>query len=107
MPKPVELFSASYKPDYRLLAKHEEAEYCQYTEREDRIVPETIELPPLLRQFVANETSNPNPRAKIYWQFDHNNIYRLPKEGEKPNIEITMGLGKPVSPNLYKGLESE
>lgn len=29
---------------------------------------------------------------------------RVAEEGEEPNVEITVGLGTPVSPQLYKGL---
>lgn len=29
---------------------------------------------------------------------------RVAEEGEEPNVEITIGLGTPVSPQLYKGL---
>jgi small subunit ribosomal protein S34 len=64
-------------------------------------------MPPLLGQLVAKETGAPAPTIKLHYNLKRNNFYRLPKDGEKPNVEINMQLGKPASPNLYKGLQIE
>lgn len=47
----VELFSVSYKPDYRLVPKSEEAELWERvknTKIEERILPDKGPFPPLL-----------------------------------------------------------
>jgi small subunit ribosomal protein S34 len=52
-PKIVEVCSASYKADYRLLPKDEEEAYCktdsQVTLEKVKILPRTMPFPPLLR----------------------------------------------------------
>lgn len=52
-PKIVEICSASYKPDYRLIPKDEEESYCKTdslgTLEKINILPQTIPFPPLLR----------------------------------------------------------
>ncbi|XP_055627805.1 uncharacterized protein LOC129769509 [Toxorhynchites rutilus septentrionalis] len=100
-PKLVEINSVSYKADYRLLHKHEEQGYCRTLEQEEKIIPREIDMPPLLRDFIAKETGKSNPKLEIRIKPGHNNVYRLAKEGESPNVELSMGIGKPASPSLY------
>ncbi|KAL9699498.1 hypothetical protein quinque_002939 [Culex quinquefasciatus] len=104
-PKLVEIDSVSYKADYRLLHKHEEEAYCQGQARAEKIIPSEIDLPPLLREFVQRETGKVDPKIVVKMKPGHNSIYRLAREGEKPNVNISMGLGKPASPSLYANCE--
>uniref|UniRef100_A0A182QUR8 28S ribosomal protein S34, mitochondrial n=1 Tax=Anopheles farauti TaxID=69004 RepID=A0A182QUR8_9DIPT len=104
-PNPVQIESVSYKADYRLLSKHEEAAYCKFTERQEKIFPREIDLPPLLKEFVARETGKPAPMVPIKLQAGRENRYRLAKEGEQPTVEVTMSIGKPASPSLYANCE--
>ncbi|XP_055913331.1 uncharacterized protein LOC129946970 [Eupeodes corollae] len=102
-PKPVVIYSTTYKADYRLIPKDEEAEYCKSAvQQKEMILPNEIEFPPLLREFVREETGNENPMMKVHFKKNINKLARLAEPGEKPNIEISMGLGKPVSPKLYE-----
>ncbi|XP_055611376.1 uncharacterized protein LOC129757981 [Uranotaenia lowii] len=104
-PKLIEISSVSYKADYRLLHKHEEEAYCRGIEQPVKIVPRDIEMPPLLRQFVQRETGKAEPRIPVRLRESIYNNYRIAREGENPTVEISMGLGKPASPNLYAGCE--
>lgn len=104
--KPVVIESVSYKADYRLLHKHEEDSYCRVNvQQEEKIIPLEIDMPPLLREFVQKETGKINPKIAFNLKPGHNNNYRLAREGEKANVELTMGIGKPASPSLYAGCE--
>lgn len=96
--------STSYKADYRLIPKSEEVEYCKTDKRtEEKILPQKVEFPPLLREFIKEETGDLNPMMKLRLKTNIDKLCRIAKDGEKPNVEINMGLGKPVSPNLYEG----
>lgn len=104
-PKLVEICSTSYKTDYQLVAKDQESTVCKKIEvKDERILPRTIEFPPLLREFIARETGNQNPEIMVKIKANREKIARVANEGETPNIVVTMGLGKPCSPRLYKGL---
>lgn len=102
-PKPVVIFSSSYKADFQLIPKDEEAEYCKASQaiKEVIIAPE-MDLPPLLKEFVSEETKNDSPKMKVHFKQNMNKLSRLAKEGEKPNLEVPIGLGTPVSPKLYE-----
>ncbi|XP_049546097.1 uncharacterized protein LOC125957443 [Anopheles darlingi] len=104
-PHPVQVESVSYKADYRLLSKHEEESYCKLVERQEKIFPREIELPPLLRDFVARETGKPAPMIPIKLKVGRENHYRLANEGERPTVAVTMNIGKPASPSLYANCE--
>lgn len=104
-PKLVEINSVSYKADYRLLHKHEEESYCKAVPREEKVIPREIDLPPLLREFVQKETGKDAPKIAIKLKPGHNNIYRLANEGEKPTVDVSMGIGNPASPRLYANCE--
>ncbi|KAL5292015.1 MRPS34 family protein [Megaselia abdita] len=101
--KPVVIFSSSYKADFKLIPKDEEAEYCKVSNTKKQVIlsPE-MDLPPLLREFVIDETKQTNPRMKVHFKENLNKLSRLAKEGEKPNLEVPIGLGTPVSPKLYE-----
>lgn len=100
-PKPVEIFSASYKADYQLIPKHEEAALCTVTPtRIEKILPNEIELPPLLRTFVEKETGVLNPKVPLKLKHTREKFYRLAKEGEKPTVEVGMGLVRSIDKQL-------
>ncbi len=107
-PKPLLLESATYKSDFKLLPKREEKDYCQIiSDRTDelKIVASTMELPPLLKELVRRETGNENVRMNVRIKKSSNRFYRKAKEGETPTMELPIGIGKPLSPELYKGIE--
>ncbi|XP_045462365.1 28S ribosomal protein S34, mitochondrial [Harmonia axyridis] len=101
---------ASYKADYVLVPKDEEYKYNDDAAAKIRIVPRTVELPPLLKELVKRENlANGEPadkdnKVKVAYVTGPYANYRVAEEGEKPDFEITMGLGTPASPSLYEGI---
>ncbi|XP_040151580.1 uncharacterized protein LOC120893640 [Anopheles arabiensis] len=104
-PNLVQIESVSYKADYRLLSKHEEASYCKLVDRAEKIFPREIDLPPLLQEFIARETGKPAPKVPIKLKAGRESRYRVAQEGEQPTVEVAMNIGKPASPSLYAGCE--
>lgn len=104
--KPIWVSVASYKTDYRLLSKKEEAEYCKTKPIPIKLIAPHMDLPPLLKEFVMKETGNGNPKMKVHMKEKIFTFSRLAKEGETPDIELEMGLGKPhpKGVSLYEGL---
>lgn len=105
----VQLLSTSYKADYQLIPKSKESEYIKRAEAvpqpEQKILPATIECPPLLREFIAAETGQSNAQIPTKILKFKRKTLRIARDGETPNMSISMGLGTPASPNLYKGLD--
>lgn len=105
--KPTIIEAASYKTDFRLLSKKEEKDYCQVIgthSSEEKLLSPEMDLPPLLKELLIKEGKT-NLKMKTVIQKDIlNKKHRIAKEGETPNVEVTINIGKPVSPNLYKGL---
>lgn len=97
----MEIFSASYKADYQLIPKHEEAELCKVSPtRVEKILPTEIELPPLLRAFVEKETGAKNPKIPLKLKHTREKFYRLAKEGEKPTMAVSMSLEGAINDQL-------
>lgn len=40
----------------------------------------------------------------VYNRVSKKTKYRVAEDGEKANVEIVMGLGKPAAPSLYEGV---
>lgn len=105
LPKLVEIYSTSYKTDYQLIPKNKEADVCRpWKEPEMKILPQHIEFPPLFREFIVKETGQQNPQLKVSVKRGREKLVRVAQDGETPNVEISMSLGTPASPNLYKHL---
>lgn len=104
--KPIWTQKVTYKGDYRLLSKKEEASYCTTVEREEKLIAPFMEFPPLLKEFVMKETGLSDVKLKVHHKQQRNSIIRLAKDGEKANVEIAMGVGKPhpTATSLYEGL---
>ncbi|XP_067648411.1 small ribosomal subunit protein mS34-like [Eurosta solidaginis] len=104
-PKPVTIYRTSYKPDYELVPKEEESKYLNNTKKvSEQILATEVEFPPLFREFIRQETGVEEPKMKVHYKLTPNKRVRLAKEGEKPTIKCTMGLGTPASPKLYEGI---
>ncbi|XP_033214840.1 uncharacterized protein LOC117171543 [Belonocnema kinseyi] len=108
----VQLDSSSYKTDYLLIPKEEEERFCKsYTPPTQRILPRTMEFPPLLkeilmRQMKADGKPVTEPRLSVKYNLTNNlQLSRIAKKGETPDFEIKIGLGTPASPNLYKNIK--
>ncbi|EDW17390.1 uncharacterized protein LOC6586649 [Drosophila mojavensis] len=106
-PKPVEIYSTSYKADYELVPVDQEHKYLENKKKVDSVVlPTKIELPPLLREYIKDETGDPNPMINVHFKKTHNKQARLAKDGEQPTLQLSMDMGKPstVGAKLYDGL---
>lgn len=104
-PKPVTILSASYKADYRLVSKDDESKYTfNVNVKPEVILPKTIDFPPLLKQFIIDETKNPHPQMELVVKSNRDKLIRKANEDEKVTVDVVMGLGKPVAPNLYKNV---
>nr|CAD7596660.1 unnamed protein product [Timema genevievae] len=110
-PKPVGLYSVSYKADYRLLHKDEEADYCSFDpveEKPERILPRTALFPPLFRELIVREMKargeplSKEPLLEMRYHKGPCTVARIAREGEVPTVAVGPGLGIPASPQLYQ-----
>ncbi|CAH1964074.1 unnamed protein product [Acanthoscelides obtectus] len=112
MSQPILIESSSYKADYKLIPRDEEAEYCkksmQKTEsKPEHILPRTMEFPPLLKELLIREAEAKGEKIEepklriVYNKRSIRTNYRIAKEGETPTVEFAIGLGEPRSPGLY------
>ncbi|KAM3966261.1 mitochondrial ribosomal protein S34 [Aphomia sociella] len=112
LPNLTEIYRTSYKPDYRLIPKNEEATLLASVgkERPEVVLPNTIEMPPLMKKFIVKDHEKKGLEIMkefvmpLTYNRSPNRVQRIAKPGEKPTVEFTMGLGKPASPSLYEGV---
>lgn len=43
----------------------------------------------------------------LSYKHSPNRVKRIAQGDEKPTVQFTMGLGKPISPSLYEGISLE
>lgn len=106
------IMGASYKADYRLIPKDEEAKYLgiKEVEKVEKIFPKRMPFPPLMREIILREAKaegrelKEEPTVEIKYRTGVYNQIKIAKEGETPNVEFAIDLGKPASPTLYKGI---
>jgi len=106
-PKPVEIYSTSYKADYELVPREEEHKFLKNNKKVEQVIlPTKIDFPPLLREYIRDETGEMNPLMNVHFKKTHNKQARLAQPGEKPTLQVSMDLGKPkpASAKLYEGL---
>ncbi|KAL1451499.1 hypothetical protein WDU94_005870 [Cyamophila willieti] len=107
-----EIFSTSYKPDYRLVPKHEEQDWIRRTEECERkinYIDPYIDMPPLLKKVVArdlelaNQSATPDKfKLPLQVHTGYNNTTRLADESHPANIKLESFFGTPLSPELYQ-----
>ncbi|XP_050692550.1 28S ribosomal protein S34, mitochondrial-like [Eriocheir sinensis] len=102
----VDISKVAYKPDFRLVHRHEEARYIEayknYKPEEVRLINPVLEMPPLLK-LVAERDGHAAKELKVRLCRTAKNC-RLAKEGETPTETFSIGLGKPANPDLYEGI---
>ncbi|XP_015590914.1 28S ribosomal protein S34, mitochondrial isoform X2 [Cephus cinctus] len=110
----VQIDRSSYKADYILIPKDEEYKYCQPPKETNPVIlPRTVDFPPLLKELVLRDMKaagtpvTEEPRLQLHYNITNSNIkkYRPAKEGEKPDIEFTMSMGKPTHSILYANIK--
>lgn len=103
--------SSTYKTDYQLVPKDEEYKYLNWVERDEVILPRTMELPPLLREIMVRnmkakgEKVDKPPEMEVFYNKTGIKVYRVAEEGETPTTVPTISLGQPASPGLYANLK--
>lgn len=94
-------------PDYSLVPKHLESNYTYLTTRKDRIeeriLPQYIELPPVLKALFS-ENGNNDPKMQTVTNKSWRSTHRVAQENDKPTLEFDSRFGTPASPNLYKNV---
>lgn len=70
LPNLTEIYRTSYKPDYKLVPKNEEAKLLASVTKEhnfpDVILPRTIEMPPLMKQFIVKDHEKKGLEVMIF-----------------------------------------
>lgn len=101
---------ATYKPDYVLIPKDQEAKYINETKvPELRLMPRTTDFPPLLKKILIEKQGKDTPDLKLKIVYSTLGIksYRVAEEDETPTVDIKVGLGNPVSPCLYNNTKQK
>jgi small subunit ribosomal protein S34 len=74
---PVEIYSVSYKPDYRLIPKNEEQlwwDRLAKCEPRNKVVPGSIKLPPLMRLVLERDNKDSNITLPLVVRAGRDNI---------------------------------
>lgn len=112
--KPVQIDSVSYKADYILIPKDQEARYLNAnTQPTVRTVPRTMEFPPLLKEILirqAKQSGEPfvdTPKLELRYCSKGVRYYRPAEENETPMINIETMKRQTLYPNIkHKERES-
>ncbi|XP_035445240.2 uncharacterized protein LOC118272703 [Spodoptera frugiperda] len=114
MPNLTEIYRTSYKPDYKLVPKNEEAQLLASVKEvhhfPEVILPRNIEMPPLMKKFIIKDHEKKGLEVMtdftmpITYNYSPNRVKRIAKPDEKPTVQFSMGLGTPASPSLYEGV---
>lgn len=100
-PKPVQLDSATYKADYILIPKDQEHLYLENKKLpEEKILPRTTDLPPLLSQIIVRQMKargdkvSEEPKLTLKYNFEGRSVknYRLVEEGESPTVKLNFSI---------------
>lgn len=93
---PVQIESVSYKSDYVLIPKDQEARYLNATnQRALKLLPTTTEFPPLLREIIMRQTNQTGelradePKLQLKYNLRGVKNYRVAKDGETPTVHLT------------------
>merc|ERR1711962_801421 len=103
-----EISKVVYKWDYHLIDKCDEAQYPAAVEnneisQEVKILPQFVPMPPMLK-YLAEREGHPTTELQLNINKNRSGNTRIAKDGETPNVEVTLGLGTPASPQLYEGV---
>ncbi|XP_063235540.1 small ribosomal subunit protein mS34 [Bacillus rossius redtenbacheri] len=109
-PYPVKIRSVSYKADYRLLHKDEEADYCKLPSSAGgsvRLLPASAPFPPLLRELLVREAAARGeaavePKLKMLYRDNPLPLFRVAEDGETPTETITT---RPSAEFAQRGLK--
>ncbi|CAB3363653.1 Hypothetical predicted protein [Cloeon dipterum] len=106
LPTPIYVTGASYKTDYKLIPKSEEAEYCQIVDTPEQrdVLPETADFPPLLKEILKRDKGDQLRLPLVYKRTEYNRM--LDPSGHRATSpeQINSQFGKPVAPRLHENV---
>lgn len=88
--KPIQIEAASYKADYVLIPKDQESQYLNVIcERPIKILPSSIEFPPLLKEILIRQgKQTENITLKVRYNTSGIKNQRIAGEQETPTINF-------------------
>lgn len=102
----INMSKVAYKPDFRLVHRHEEARYIEafrnHKPADVDIVSPVMDMPPFLK-MVAERDGHAARELKLKIGSKIKGC-RVAEEGEVPTKKFASGLGTPASPELYEGV---
>lgn len=109
---PVQIDTVTYKPDYILIPKDQEANYINRTQQPtQRIMPTTTNFPPLLKEILMRQKNLKEESSDLKLKLKYAPLgiknYKVAEEGETPTVNIDIGLGEPASPSLYTNIKQK
>ena len=112
LPLPVQIDTVTFKPDYMLIPKDQEANYINRTKQPiQKIMPRTTNFPPLLKEILMRQKNLKEESSVLKLTIKYAPLgiknYKIAEEGETPTVNIEIGLGEPASPSLYANIKQE
>ncbi|KAG6794380.1 hypothetical protein HZU73_09944 [Apis mellifera caucasica] len=112
LPLPVQIDTVTFKPDYMLIPKDQEANYINRTKQPiQKIMPRTTNFPPLLKEILMRQKNLKEESSDLKLTIKYAPLgiknYKIAEEGETPTVNIEIGLGEPASPSLYANIKQE
>lgn len=107
----VQIDSISYKSDYLLIPKEEEHLLGAIVPPKEKILPKTMEFPPLVKELLQRQMKNQGipvtePRLNIKYNFNNKfTTNRIAEEGETPDFEVKMTLQRSKNSKLYSNIK--
>ncbi|XP_043477724.1 uncharacterized protein LOC122508438 [Leptopilina heterotoma] len=107
----VQLDSTSYKSDYLLIPKEEEHLLGAAVPAKEKILPKTMEFPPLVKELLLRQMKNQGkpitePKLNIKYNFKNKfTLNRIAEDGETPDFEIKMTLQRRNDSKLYSNVK--
>lgn len=104
-PKPIQLDSASYKPDYVLISKDKEHLYLESDVKlsEKRILPRTTNFSPLFAELIKQQMKakgvavDEEPQLTLRYNLTNVKNYKVAEEGETPTVKLRFTLDESCS----------
>ncbi|XP_046467164.1 uncharacterized protein mRpS34 [Neodiprion pinetum] len=110
--RPVLIRAASYKSDYQLIPKDQEAAYCKIEKpRTMSILARTCDYPPLYKEMLIRKMKAKGTpiteelKLEIQHTTSTNKFARVAEEGETPTVNMTIDIGPTCSPRLYENVK--
>ncbi|XP_046736600.1 28S ribosomal protein S34, mitochondrial [Diprion similis] len=110
--EPEYIKGASYKSDYQLIPKDQEAAYCKIEQtRPTAILARTCDFPPLYKEMLIRKMKakgtpiTEEPKLEIQHKTSPNKLARVAEEGETPTVNMTIDIGPTRAPRLYENIK--